>query len=187
MKNALGFTLIELLVVIAIMSTLASVVLVTSQRGMERSRDARRVQELYQVAQSLQLYLADHHEFPDVSDLDDPNCLLHDEIWDAGNIALGESDTFVKPLYDESFMGDIQIKEWRNITDAWGNSCIYRYSKIEDPCDGQCEGTYAILYASCEEDGCPRGERPSCCDGSSWLEGAGETDPYDIAIFLKEN
>ncbi len=182
-----GFTLIELLVVIAIMSTLASVVLVTSQRGMGRSRDARRIQELYQLAQSLQLYLADHNEFPDVSDLNDPNCILHNTTWDAGNIALGESDPFVQPVFDANFMGNIQTKEWTDLTDAWGNSCIYRYAKVQDPCDGQCEGTYAILYAACEEDGCPRNERPTCCAGSSWLEGTGAVDDHDITIFLKQN
>ncbi|MDP2951276.1 MAG: type II secretion system protein [bacterium] len=182
-----GFTLIELLVVIAIISTLASVVLLTSQRGMGRSRDARRIQELYQLAQSLQLYLADHNEFPAVSDLNDPNCILHNTTWDAGNIALGESDPFVQPVFDANFMGNIQTKEWTPLTDGWGNSCIYRYAKVEDPCDGQCTGTYAILYAACEEDSCPRNERPACCNGSSWLEGTGEVDDRDITIFLKQN
>ncbi|OIO45327.1 hypothetical protein COX24_01570 [bacterium (Candidatus Gribaldobacteria) CG23_combo_of_CG06-09_8_20_14_all_37_87_8] len=186
-KLLTGFTLIELLVVIAIISTLASVVLLTSQRGMGRSRDARRIQELYQLAQSLQLYLADHNEFPAVSDLNDPNCILHNTVWDAGNVALGVSDTFVQPVFDANFMGNIQTKEWTTLTDAWGNSCIYRYAKVEDPCDGQCEGIYAILYATCEEDGCPSNERPACCDDSSWLEGTSEVDDHDITIFLKQN
>jgi len=182
-----GFTLIELLVVIAIMSLLASVVLVTSQRGLGSSRDARRVQELYQVAQSLQMYYTAHeHQFPDVADIDDPGCNIHGVVWDAGNVALGVADTFVKPVYDEKFMGDIQVKEWTKLKDYAGSACTFRFAKVVNPCDGRCVGTYAILYAACEENGCPKGERPACCNGSTWLEGAGANDSYDIAIFLKQ-
>ena len=177
-----GFTLIELLVVIGIMGILASVLFVTTQRGLDQSRDSRRIQELYQVAQSLQLYYTAYQQYPDVSDTD---CTIHGIDWDAGNMALG-SDEFVKPVYDENFMGDIQVREWTDITDAFGSACIYRYSRVEDPCDGQCEGYYGILYAACESNICPRGERPSCCDGSTWGEGGGVNDDHDIAIFLKE-
>ncbi len=181
-----GFTLIELLVVISIIGLLAGTIVVTSQRGMEQSRDSRRIQELYQVAQSLQLYYTANGIYPDATDLNDPNCTIHGVVWDAGNLKLGNDD-FIKPLIDENFMGNIETKEWLNITDAFGSDCIYRYAKVEDPCDGNCSGTYAILYAACESNDCPVNERPVCCDGSSWQEGTGDNDEKDITIFLKQN
>lgn len=179
-----GFTLIELLVVIAILGILASIVVLNFQKGMEQSRDARRIQELYQISQSLQLYHATYEEYPENNDLDDPGCDFHGETWDSGNYAI-IGDIFVKPIIDENFMGTMP-QEWTDIEDAWGSSCIYRYTKMDDPCDGQCPGVYAILYGACEEQYCPVNERPTCCDGSSWEEGTGANDPYDIAIFLKE-
>lgn len=177
-----AFTLIELLVVIAILAILAGVTLTATLRGAKQSRDARRIQEIFQLAQAIQLYYAEHQQYPESTDLD---CDLHGVSWDVANKALG-SDTFVKPVYDEAFMGEIEIKEWRDITDPWGSDCIYRYARVTDPCDGQCTGVYAILYAACETDTCPTGERPVCCDGSSWGEGSTDYDAYDIALFMKE-
>lgn len=177
--------MLELLIVIVIIGLLASVVYLTSMMGVKQSRDTRRIQELYQVAQSLQLYYSTYHEYPENDDLDDPGCNIHGVAWDGGNVAFGAGDDFVKPIKDEKFMG-ILPKEWTDVKDAWGSQCIYRYSKMENPCDGQCEGVYAILYGACESPNCPEGERPACCNGSSWGEGAGENDKYDISIFLQQ-
>ncbi len=183
-KRSRGFTLLELLVVMAILGILASIVVVNFRRGVEQARDSRRIQELYQISQSLQLYYAAYEEYPENSDLDDPDCDFYGETWDSGNYAIS-GDIFVKPIIDENFIG-IMPQEWTDLKDAWGSSCVYRYVKMDDPCDGQCPGTYAILYGACEAGYCPVGERPACCDGSSWREGTGENDPYDIMIFLEE-
>jgi len=179
-----GFTIIELLVVIAIIGILASTVVVTSLKGMAQSRDARRIQELYQIVHGLQLYWATYERYPDGNDDNDTGCDIHGVRWDAGNALVnGADDPFVQPLLAEGFL-NIAPKEWLNIIDPNGSQCIYRYARVENPCG--CDGWYAILYGVCESPYCPTGERPTCCDGSSWTEGTGANDPYDIAIFLKE-
>ena len=54
-----GFTLIELLVVIAIIGLLASIVLASLNSARRKSRDARRVADLKQLQNALELYAND--------------------------------------------------------------------------------------------------------------------------------
>ncbi|MBZ9572769.1 type II secretion system protein [Patescibacteria group bacterium] len=174
-----GFTLIELLVVITIIGVLAGTVILTSIKGVAQSRDAKRIQEVYQIAHALQLYYTTYGQYPDNTDTGDVDCWGN---WDAGNVVNGEDDPFIKPLIDEGFLTIIP-KEWKNIRDGWGSQCIYRYMRVQNPCGG-CTGWYAVLYGACETDRCLVNERPECC--TTWGEGAGDNDPYDIAIFLRE-
>src|SRR4051812_31161735 len=51
-----GFTLIELLVVIAIIGILASIVLASLNSSRKKSRDARRLSDLKQLQNALELY-----------------------------------------------------------------------------------------------------------------------------------
>ncbi|MDE2213040.1 MAG: prepilin-type N-terminal cleavage/methylation domain-containing protein [Patescibacteria group bacterium] len=69
MRNfkARGFTLIELLVVIAIIAILASIILASLNTARSKSRDARRVSDLQQVALALELYNNDNNGYPSVS------------------------------------------------------------------------------------------------------------------------
>ncbi len=175
-----GFTLLELLIVIAIIGVLASAVLLVSRGGIDQSRDARRTQEVFQIMQGLNLYYATYGTYPDNTDTNDAGCDLHGIVWDKGN-SQDPTDDFIKPLTDENFMTPTP-REWKGTLQG----CTYRYAKVQNPCDSQCQGTYAILYAACEIDKCPVHERPSCCDGSSWTEGTGEADKSDIILFLKE-
>ncbi len=55
-KNQKGFTLIELLVVIAIIGLLASVVLLALNSARQKSRDAKRLADVRQIASALELY-----------------------------------------------------------------------------------------------------------------------------------
>ncbi len=174
-----GFTLLELLVVIAVIGILAGTIISTSIRGTLQARDTRRIQELYQIVHGLQLYYSTYGQYPDNTDSGDIDCWGD---WDAGNIVNGEADSFIKPLSDEEFLL-VTPKEWRDIKDGGGSQCIYRYLRVTDPCCG-CSGTYAVLYGACEAGNCPVNERPTCC--TCWDEGAGDNDPYDIAIFLRE-
>jgi len=59
-----GFTLIEILIVVAIIGLLASFVLVGLGGARSRARDARRIADLNQVQQSLELYYSKFGTYP---------------------------------------------------------------------------------------------------------------------------
>lgn len=63
-KNKAGFTLIELLVVIAIIGLLASVVLLALNSARAKSRDAKRLADVRQIASALELYFNDNSAYP---------------------------------------------------------------------------------------------------------------------------
>lgn len=63
-KNQKGFTLIELLVVIAIIGLLASVVLLALNSARAKSRDAKRVADIRQLATALELYYNNNAGYP---------------------------------------------------------------------------------------------------------------------------
>ncbi len=58
-KNKSGFTLIELLVVIAIIGLLASVVLLALNGAREKSREAKRLADVSQMASAFELMFND--------------------------------------------------------------------------------------------------------------------------------
>jgi prepilin-type N-terminal cleavage/methylation domain-containing protein len=182
-KRVIGFTLIELLVVIAIIGILSSALAYNFSYGVISARDARRIQELHQIAQAIIMYQAENEALPGNENGED-DCLFYGVKWDKGNIMTDPEDLFLKKLSEEYIISFVP-KEFRDIKDYNGSSCVYRYALVENPCDGQCLGTYGILYAACEGNKCPVNERPDCCDGSSWQEGAGENDKKDIVIFIK--
>jgi general secretion pathway protein G len=60
-----GFTLIELLVVIAIIGLLSSVVLASLSQARSKSRDSRRIADLNQIRNALELYYHNFGDYPD--------------------------------------------------------------------------------------------------------------------------
>ncbi len=60
-NKAKGFTLIELLVVIAIIGILSSVVLASLNSARAKARDARRLSDLHQIRNALELYASDNN------------------------------------------------------------------------------------------------------------------------------
>src|SRR3989344_6320430 len=64
-KQRDGFTLLELLVVIAVISLLATTVVVRVDQVRKQARDIRRLADLIQLSNALELYYADHNRYPD--------------------------------------------------------------------------------------------------------------------------
>lgn len=64
LRQQRGFTLIELLVVIAIIGLLASIVLVSLNSARTKARDARRIADLGQIKNALELYMQDNKVYP---------------------------------------------------------------------------------------------------------------------------
>lgn len=64
-SNGRGFTLIELLIVIAIIAILAIIIVIAINpaRILEKSRDSQRFSDMTSLATSVNLYLADSHDF----------------------------------------------------------------------------------------------------------------------------
>lgn len=178
-KSKAGFTVLELLIVIVIVGILAGTLIFVLIQGAAQSRDARRVQELYQIGHALQQYYTVYGEYPENTDSGDIGCWGN---WDGGSILNGEDDPFIQPLIDEGFIAAPLIERNPTGSTNW-EKCSYRYMKVDNPCCG-CSGTYAVLYGVCETNRCPTNERPACC--TCWDEGAGINDPRDIIIFLKE-
>lgn len=59
-----GFTLIELLVVVAIIGILSSVVLASLNTARAKGRDAKRLSEIHQLQNALELYYNDNGYYP---------------------------------------------------------------------------------------------------------------------------
>lgn len=59
-----GFTLIELLVVIAIIGLLSSVVLASLNSARQKGRDSKKLQDLAQLRNALELYFAQNKVYP---------------------------------------------------------------------------------------------------------------------------
>lgn len=69
LKDKQGFTLIELLVVIAIIGLLANMVVVSLNNARKNSRDAARLNSIKEIQSALELYVNDHGEYPDGTNL----------------------------------------------------------------------------------------------------------------------
>lgn len=67
MKEERGFTLIELLMVIAIIGFLSSVVLIAVDQARIQARDSKRISDIRQIQNALEIYAADNNNlYPNV-------------------------------------------------------------------------------------------------------------------------
>jgi prepilin-type N-terminal cleavage/methylation domain-containing protein len=77
-----GFTLIELLVVVAIIGVLASVVMVSLNSARAKGRDARRMSDIKQIQNAIELYISDYGEAPDIFAVDYDKRAGNSNDWD---------------------------------------------------------------------------------------------------------
>ena len=67
-KISKGFTLIEMLIVITIIALLASLILVGMGGARAKTRDSRRIADLHNVMNALELYYAKNYYYPNETD-----------------------------------------------------------------------------------------------------------------------
>lgn len=63
-SGAVGFTLIEMLIVVAIIGILASAIMVGLGPAQQKGRDARRMSDLSQAQNALELYYTQNSQYP---------------------------------------------------------------------------------------------------------------------------
>lgn len=107
LKSERGFTLIEILIVVAIIAVLASAVLIGLGPVQRQGRDARRIQDLRQVQNALELYYSKCGYYPGGVNSAAPPCAA----WSA-------------------------VSTWNNVTDALEGSSIGVPQIPNDPTSG---------------------------------------------------
>ena len=162
LKN--GFTLIELLVVISIIGLLASVVLVSLNSTRSKARDTKRVAEVRQLINALQLYVDNVGTFPNATG----SCLN-------GWCCLGHGDAgtcwTVPSTYHGSTALDAQLAPYvpklpddpLNNTARYGDAYMYRV-------DTDSAGAYVTLHWGIEK---ANPASQDCAGGFSGYWGAG--------------
>lgn len=172
-KNAPGFTMIELLIVLAIISILTSVGMVTYSNSLKNARDARRIDDLKNIATYLTFYYKQNGVFPDPAGA---SCNRTTSGWERGQA----SDAFINTLFTAGIT-DRPLPTEKSLT-----GCTYAYKRCQP---NPAAPFYAILYADLETESGEADVRPSVVGGSCW---GNEADPgtaqdkKDWAIFLQE-
>ena len=95
--RARGFTLIELLVVISIIGVLSTVAMTSLNGARAKARDARRISDVEQIRNALEIYRETYGHYPYNTDDDTI------EHWggDSGySLGKDSGDTFIQPLVD---------------------------------------------------------------------------------------
>lgn len=63
-ESSRGFTIVELLIVIVVIAILATISIVAYNGVQDRARDSQRLQDVKTIAKALEMYYADHGQFP---------------------------------------------------------------------------------------------------------------------------
>lgn len=161
--NSKGFTLIELMVVIAIIGVLSSVVLSSLNNAKVKARDTKRITEIKQMINALEIYRMTYNQYPDS---DFQGC----GGWDTpGN------GSFIAPLDSSGLMKNIADP---TTNDSCGNYRYYRYGAGSYNCPVSRGAYYVIGIVSFESfPGVhPRSPGWSCTDRNwqnefSWVTG----------------
>lgn len=111
-----GFTLIELLVVIGIISMLSSIVLFSTSNVRQKAEDTRRLSDMRQIVNALELYNLQHGQYPD----SDNECVGG---WDSSS-----DGDFLHILTEEGFLPrDFLDPSVNNNNSNCGNYQYHRY------------------------------------------------------------
>lgn len=148
MKNKKGFTLIEMLIVITIIAVLASMILVGMGGARAKSRDTRRIGDLHNVMNALELYYSLKGTYP----LDTCNSAAS---WDEFADELTQADIGVSRIPKDPLNTDLYYYRYSandNGTDyVLGAQLEQQDASLDDDIDGtkygiNCDGlVYCIM------------------------------------------
>jgi type II secretion system protein G len=126
-----GFTLIEVLVVVSIIGVLSSTILSSLNTSQARARDARRLQDLKQIGNALNMYYADYGEYPQTNGA----------YWSSTNLSWDNLENLLVPKYisklpvdpinDAPYLGTIPSKTATGIYAYWYIIYTPSYNKVE--------------------------------------------------------
>jgi len=181
MKNLKkGFTLVEMLIVIAIIAILVMFIVVSIRESQIRSRDARRIAEVNQIGKALQAYKSAIGNYPNPTRSD---CSVGAISWERGNMADPVANNFIQPLVLDGIVAAGGVPKEKSLPIS---ACTYGYTHVELSNCGGCNGSYGVLYAKCEGNTCPTGEKTCCKGDPAWPQGESATDNGDMIYFFKE-
>lgn len=119
--NKKGFTLIELLVVIAIIAILAGLIIVRINNASKEARDTRRLRDLDQIKQALEMYRINNGYYPQSS------CG-----WDCNGYRLSYNaswDTLAADL--APYIASLPKDPINSSCSPWNNNCFsYAYGNV---------------------------------------------------------
>ena len=154
-KRQRGFTLIELMVVIAIIGMLSSIVLASMNSARKKARDAKRLSDMHQLQNALELYYSDNSAYP-TSDYDGCGG------WDVGNksyqLLNGKLGGYIpKPPNDATATGNCSGYRY------------YRYNAGSYGCDSSKGAYYVLGIVDMETSGRPYKDSPGwSCPNRDW-------------------
>jgi len=155
LKYNKGFTLIELLVVIAIIALLSSVITTSLNSARKKGRDARRLADMTEIQNALQLYYDKYGRYP-YSDYDGCGG------WDVGNRNL--------PLLNNRLNGIMDNPPEDMIpSDTCSGYRYYRYGAGAYGCDPAKGAFYVLGVTDMETSGKPHPKSPGwSCPNRNW-------------------
>lgn len=139
-----GFTLVELLVVISVIGVISTVALTSITNAGRRARDAKRLADMKQIRNALEVYKTTYGYYPANSDGGD-SC----GGWDVGFVGGSTGgDTFIQPLVTSGILT-------RVTGDPKGTACgdayrYYRYGAGGAGCDATLGDFYVIGITNLE-------------------------------------
>ncbi|MEK7576715.1 MAG: prepilin-type N-terminal cleavage/methylation domain-containing protein [Patescibacteria group bacterium] len=157
-----GFTLIELLVVIAIIGILASIVLASVRTVRAKGRDAKRIGDMKQITNALNLYYFDKGVYPPASS-DGAPC--NPGFWDCSHLG----GSFIPELVTYGYMPQVPVDPLN--TDAYHYS-YYRTTGAMYLCTSSpARGKYLLGIIAFETS--PNYTNPNFCGAGAfqWASG----------------
>ena len=182
LSNPLGFTLIELLIVIVIIGILASTVIIAINPTylLQRSRDTKRLADMQNIVNALQLYVQRMEYFPGTTvdygeseSTSNPSCPANNcSGWDTSAVDCnGLNGPFIDPLLTQGFFESVPVDPSNTITTSCGgyHYNYYRYTAGTNGCNATRGDFYVLGVVNMETINGRHPESPGwSCSGRDW-------------------